>query len=112
MIPNSKDNMLGVLFFEFFGSISKDFSTQKGAIRPQTNMIFGFSVKNYLYLNTSPTVSATFAFRSMFTPIPLRDQTWNRTGRPVPDRPVRSGPVRSGLTFQTGRSSPVFTGLF
>jgi hypothetical protein len=35
------------------------------------------------------------------------DQTWNRTGRPVPDRPVRSGP-----TFQTGRSAPVFTGLF
>jgi len=39
-------------------------------------------------------------------------QSWNRTGRPVPDRPVRSGPVQPGPTFQTGRSSPVFTGLF
>ena len=29
-----------------------------------------------------------------------------------PNRPVRAGPVQPGPTFQTGRSSPVFTGLF
>ena len=33
-----------------------------------------------------------------------RPHTWNRTGKPVPDRPVCRLPVRSGHTFKTGKN--------
>jgi hypothetical protein len=46
------------------------FFTQKSGIRPQTNIIFGTSTKNCLYLYVFQTVSTTFVFRSIFTPTP------------------------------------------
>jgi hypothetical protein len=55
--------------FSSFWTNIEWFFTQKSGIRPQTNIIFGTSTKNCVYLYMFQTVSATFIFQSIFTPI-------------------------------------------